>query len=41
MDVPGDVLEVRAPDIDGAGAGFDPTPTLPNADASIDADALN
>ncbi|UOM36241.1 polysaccharide biosynthesis/export family protein [Acuticoccus sp. I52.16.1] len=38
---PGDVLEVRAPDIDGAGAGFDPTPTLPNADASIDADALN
>ncbi|ORE92488.1 succinoglycan export protein ExoF [Stappia sp. 22II-S9-Z10] len=26
----GDVLEVRAPDIDGAGAGFDPTPNLPS-----------
>lgn len=26
---PGDVLEVRAPDIDGAGAAFDPSPALP------------
>ncbi len=36
---PGDVLEVRAPDIDGAGAGFDPTPALRTAGA--DPDALN
>lgn len=31
---PGDVLEVRAPDIDGAGAAFDPTPALPGDPAT-------
>ncbi|RAI03668.1 hypothetical protein DLJ53_04075 [Acuticoccus sediminis] len=36
---PGDVLEVRAPDVDGAGAGFDTSPSLPRAEA--DTTALN